>query len=234
MTAFLFVAKPETEYSKVRAGTRSDWSCSAKAKLGDKAFIYITGGTGITAEWIIESTPRKEGQYYRCDVRFLREISPPVTIGELKALAPKWAPVKQNLRGHHAVLIPSEVYDRICSVRPTSLDTEINELDQNVYDSRALSKSERAKHLQTTTPKPERIQTVQSVFRRNPHVIAEVLERAGGKCERCKEPAPFIKKSSGEPYLEVHHIIRLADDGDDMVENAVALCPNCHRHEHYA
>ena len=82
--------------------------------------------------------------------------------------------------------------------------------------------------------KPERIQTIHSAFRRNHDVIAEVLERASGKCELCKKPAPFIKKLSGEPYLEVHHRIRLADGGDDTVENATALCPNCHRHEHYA
>ena len=234
MTAYLFVAKPETEHSHVRAGTRSDWSCSAKAKPGDTAFIYITGGTGITAEWAIESSARKEGQYYRCDVRFIREIIPPVTIRELKVLAPDWAPVHQNLRGHHATRIPSEDYDRICLIRPTSLETELFELEIKIQNSRTLSKSERAKRLKTASSKPERIQTIHSAFRRNHDVIAEVLERASGKCERCNKPAPFIKKLSGEPYLEVHHIIRLADGGDDTVENATALCPNCHRYEHYA
>ena len=43
----------------------------------------------------------------------------------------------------------------------------------------------------------------------------------------------FNRKKDNTPYLEVHHIIRLADDGDDSVENAIALCPNCHREAHF-
>lgn len=69
-------------------------------------------------------------------------------------------------------------------------------------------------------------------FVRNPHVVAEVLRRANGTCERCRSEAPF-DRADGTPYLEVHHIVRLADDGDDSVENAIALCPNCHRELHY-
>lgn len=44
----------------------------------------------------------------------------------------------------------------------------------------------------------------------------------------CDLPAPF-KDKKGRPYLESHHVIWLADDGADTIENAVALCPNCHR-----
>ena len=71
------------------------------------------------------------------------------------------------------------------------------------------------------------------VFERNPDVIAEVLERATGVCESCKENAPFQRRSDGSPYLEVHHQIRLADGGEDSTENAIALCPNCHRRMHF-
>ena len=235
MAQFLFVAKPETNPDEVRVGIRTDWSCSAKAKAGDKAFLYITGGTGITEEWFIDSRHKeKVGRYYRCDVHFLREIDPSVTIRELKALAPKWAPAQQNLRGHHALEIPREVCERIYSVRPISLEFEIKDLEQQVKESRALSKSKRGDRLRAAERKPEKIKTVQSAFRRNPDVIAEALERARGICERCKAPAPFVKKSSHQPYLEVHHRIPLADGGDDTVENAIALCPNCHRYEHYA
>ncbi|MBY8114030.1 HNH endonuclease [Vibrio fluvialis] len=39
--------------------------------------------------------------------------------------------------------------------------------------------------------------------------------------------------TSGNPYLEVHHLIRLIDDGPDTPENCVAVCPNCHRELHY-
>lgn len=32
--------------------------------------------------------------------------------------------------------------------------------------------------------------------------------------------------------MEEHHVIRLADGGSDSIDNAVALCPNCHRKIH--
>ena len=63
-------------------------------------------------------------------------------------------------------------------------------------------------------------------------MIAEVLLRANGMCECCHMPAPFIKVNC-EPYLEVHHVIPLSQDGEDTVDNAEALCPNCHREKHY-
>ncbi|WP_373273521.1 HNH endonuclease [Vibrio parahaemolyticus] len=36
------------------------------------------------------------------------------------------------------------------------------------------------------------------------------------------------------PYLEVHHLTRLADGGADCPENVIALCPTCHRRAHYS
>ncbi len=53
-----------------------------------------------------------------------------------------------------------------------------------------------------------------------------------GICQLCNAPAPFSVR--GEPYLEAHHIISLADGGKDTIENVIALCPNCHREMHYA
>ena len=51
-------------------------------------------------------------------------------------------------------------------------------------------------------------------------------------CQLCQKPAPFKKKKTGEPFLKVHHITWLAKDGDDTIENTVALCPNYHRKMH--
>lgn len=75
--------------------------------------------------------------------------------------------------------------------------------------------------------------TTMARFKRNPDVIAEVLLRSEGKCEVCKNKAPFIRKSDSTPYLEVHHIISLSDGGYDTVENCIAVCPNCHRKFHF-
>lgn len=70
-------------------------------------------------------------------------------------------------------------------------------------------------------------------YERDPQVKAWVLKQSNGVCEACDLPAPFIK-SNGEPYLEVHHVLPLAEGGSDTVNNTVSVCPNCHRMLHYS
>lgn len=59
-----------------------------------------------------------------------------------------------------------------------------------------------------------------------------VITRSSGKCEGCNIPAPF--KTRTGPYLECHHLYRVADGGSDDPLNVIALCPNCHRRAHYS
>lgn len=97
--------------------------------------------------------------------------------------------------------------------------------NQDVLLKSARSKSDVAKNKQegqTITTK---------VYKRDAEISAYVKMRADGKCDMCGERAPFIDKK-GNPYLEEHHVIRLADGGEDSIDNAVALCPNCHRKIH--
>ncbi len=72
-----------------------------------------------------------------------------------------------------------------------------------------------------------------TVYRaRSDLVSAYARSRADGTCEKCGCSAPFVSLS-GEPFLEVHHILRLADDGPDDIFHVAAICPNCHREAHY-
>jgi 5-methylcytosine-specific restriction protein A len=70
------------------------------------------------------------------------------------------------------------------------------------------------------------------LIERNAGIRTWVLRTAGGVCELCRLPAPFID-SEGLPFLEVHHVVSLAAGGPDTITNAVALCPNCHRELHH-
>ena len=83
--------------------------------------------------------------------------------------------------------------------------------------------------MKTAGKQPQTVYTLSKNYRRNADVIAEVLYRAYGICENRGNFAPFNKRSNGTPYLEVHHIKQLAHGGEDTIENAKALCPNCHR-----
>lgn len=70
-------------------------------------------------------------------------------------------------------------------------------------------------------------------YERDPKVVAYVLKEAKGICYDCNNRGPFISRITSMPYLEVHHVKMLKDGGEDTVNNAVALCPNCHKKRHY-
>ncbi len=107
-------------------------------------------------------------------------------------------------------------------------------LRRSVVASMQDQSAERVRRLAAAQKKPRQITVSTSMFIRNPDVVAEVLLRASGVCERCRHPAPFNRRTDNSPYLEVHHRTPLAEGGDDTVDNALALCPNCHRAAHYA
>ena len=102
-------------------------------------------------------------------------------------------------------------------------------------ESRANSilRTEQTTGVAAGADQPARVERLVPDFRRCPRVVALVLEGAAGRCELCGCDAPF-KREDGSPFLEVHHVVTLADGGRDMADNAVALCPNCHRLMHYA
>lgn len=79
---------------------------------------------------------------------------------------------------------------------------------------------------------PREVTSTVKQYERDPLVKVWILEAAGGRCEACESEAPFVNRD-GLPYLEVHHVVPLAKGGPDVVSNAVAVCPNCHRHLHY-
>lgn len=79
-------------------------------------------------------------------------------------------------------------------------------------------------------PKKSNVST--SSYTRDAAVVAYVLDLAQGICECCNNKAPFLK-NGGLPFLEVHHVQQLSENGGDTINNAVAVCPNCHRELHF-
>lgn len=116
---------------------------------------------------------------------------------------------------------------------PVTFEEYHNGLEKEVKKSRVSTQKDRLDRLAKADKKPQSMQVVTMQYKRNSDVIAEVLARAKGFCEDCKSEAPFIRASDQTPYLEVHHIIPLSKGGDDTIDNAKALCPNCHRRAHF-
>lgn len=121
----------------------------------------------------------------------------------------------------------------LSSLPVTSLTEAQEKLEKSIEKAKTRTKTERRKRLAEAPKRPISYSVTTTAYLRNPDVIAEVLDRAQGICESCVKPAPFLRSSNGEPYLEVHHRLPLAQGGEDTVENAIALCPNCHRERHF-
>lgn len=77
------------------------------------------------------------------------------------------------------------------------------------------------------------------VYGRDPLVAAMALIKANFICETDEHHMSFISKTTGENFVEAHHLIPMKHQAAfhfslDVIENVVALCPNCHRLLHHA
>lgn len=117
--------------------------------------------------------------------------------------------------------------------KAVSLEHLRSEFESGLNQAKRLSAPELRERSSGFPRKPRRISVNSFAYQRNPYVVQQALQRANGVCEGCNSAAPFFRKTDGSPYLEVHHKITLADGGDDTLENAISLCPNCHRRMHF-
>ncbi len=172
----------------------------------------------------------KKTQANLITIRNLQKLETQLSTGLLIKTTDK-QPLKPRTRAGGC----SEVYDNALFAITESETEETNnrKLAKEIAESKQLAANVLQKRLETAPKIPERVQIISVGFRRNADVIVAVLNRANGICERCKGKAPFIRKSDGTPYLEVHHQKPLAENGEDTIENALALCPNCHREVHH-
>ena len=107
--------------------------------------------------------------------------------------------------------IPAEeFYMRLASTNPIETSDAIDDIGTDV---------------------PRRIMASVISYARDPKIREAVQRRADGKCELCGELG-FLRVD-GTRYLECHHIIALANDGEDRMTNVIALCPNDHREAHF-
>ena len=141
---------------------------------------------------------------------------------------------KISQRSNRTILVEQEArLANLLRQEPIYLSVIEDQFVEKVERSLGDQSETRRRRLEQATKLPRRVTKLVYVYERNADVVAEVLVRAKGICECCQQPAPFIRKSDGTPYLEVHHKIMLSAGGEDTVDNAEALCANCHRHRHY-
>ena len=119
-------------------------------------------------------------------------------------------------------------------VQPTA-SAQAKSLDSRSDEARKLNLANLLeRYKQKTKNKPPRSATVATmVYDRDPDVVAIAKKRSDLKCEVPGCTQGSFKKPNGEGYIEVHHLITLAEGGLDSPENVAGLCPHHHREIHF-
>jgi HNH endonuclease len=207
------------------------WIAPKSAQVGDEVVIYVAGW-GLFATARVRSIPRPRSDWKRrwgAALTAIRLIDPPISLGALRRALPRleWAKYPRSIATVEPRLANS--LRRLISERRR---TQRPDLDDDALESANLSELRRVALLSARgrlTPKERR--TIQRARSRAIHLY--VLARATGRCEGCGLGAPFLKVD-GSPYLEPHHLTRVADDGPDHPAKVIALCPTCHRRAHHS
>ena len=148
----------------------------------------------------------------------------------LKAYFKEWAKLQSGDRSSDMKLVLSKKQLGVYLIRLLgSSEQEFTNIEFDKKVSIAFKKKLLSKPRGNI--KPLITEQVSKSIQRDPHVKAWVLKNSAGVCESCNVRSPF-KKDDGAYYLEVHHLTRLADGGPDIISNAIAVCPNCHRYLH--
>lgn len=147
-----------------------------------------------------------------------------------KPILPGYKPLK-NVGTH----VTSRLIDIISDVWGTNPSDAVLPVGDNETLRDRADYIREIKHIEMpkANGRPKTVTVSVSQYVRDPKVIAWVLDRAKGRCEACGELAPFMTDKKF-PFLEVHHILPLSKLGTDDIENAAAVCPNCHRRLHYS
>jgi predicted HNH restriction endonuclease len=215
---------------------RKNESCFKSIQIGDMVLAYETGLNKAITTICQVANKYEENEEIIVEFQKKKDFNIYLNLDSLRAMNQlNNCQVIQNhigtlfeLEGKHFDVIVRELN------RLNAIESYHEVLYMSVQESLAIGPQIRKGRLENrSTTIPDSYEIITRIYHRNPDVIATVLERANGECEKCNKPAPFIRATNGTPYLEVHHKIRLADGGEDTIENAIAVCPNCHRLLHY-
>ncbi len=87
--------------------------------------------------------------------------------------------------------------------------------------------------------KNKRVKTIRNSYLGDPKIAKRALINAKYQCEYNASHITFINETTGENYVEGHHLIPISAQDNftysiDIPENIISLCPNCHRKIHKA
>lgn len=163
------------------------------------------------------------------------QVFSPFTLEELKNTYPQFVFFKNELFQKPSVKDITDLYSMIyLKTENYNLAQQCEKVAEKVAEetARKLDINELLNRIENGRKSLYYRNRTASVRHHRDLYLKELIKRlAEGRCQLCEQLAPF-KDINRVPYLEEHHVVRLADGGKDILENVVAICPNCHRKAH--
>ena len=198
-----------------------------------KKNISITGivARGVVSSDVFEGTADKNAKGYWIDDIDGSEIISMVQIKLLEVNLQNGM-IKKSFLSNSEAFKESQI---IKNPRGTTflLDLEQEKLVSEYWASCIAWKSNDVSGNEGGNRKPRKKKEERTVIERSSWVVNKTIERAKRRCEVPNCRIPEITKSSGEVYVEVHHLHRLADGGPDIIDNTACLCPHHHKEIHH-
>jgi hypothetical protein len=205
------------------------WIVPKSSSIGDEVVLFVGSDGFLATAQINTSTVPSKGWpgRYEAGLSSIELIAPAISAHLIRRHVPrlKWATYPRH---YHTPtdLIAGQIQTLIDTRRKSGLP----DIDDRALKGANLDELRRVAMLSSRKSVPGK--SAKTVYRaRSEAIRLYALERARGWCEGCGSEAPFAR-DSGSPYLEVHHITRVADKGPDHPAKVIALCPNCHTRAH--
>lgn len=119
-------------------------------------------------------------------------------------------------------------------LRSSYTSSHLQEDLAQLYDTKTADEVETIPAKVEEAPKPRRkSRIVERGYERKHKLVDLAKRRADYRCEVADCAAELFTKPDGQRYVEVHHLIGMAEGGPDTLENLVCVCANHHRELHY-
>ena len=134
--------------------------------------------------------------------------------------------------------IPGELdFNAVNAIEQFLEDTETQVPPKGAKGSLKISEApnlwDRESLLRKTTSRAEKREYIQEVFARDPKWMSAAKRLFKSECMMGDCSLTFAKPD-GSPYIEVHHIKPLCEDGENDIWNLATICAHHHRMAHFA
>lgn len=204
---------------------------SGRFRFEDGLVSCIDEGSLSDDEYIVVKTLGERDSWLYAELRdYLEGSLTKESLNRILQYSPLVICDKTNGRTNHTYkLLPISTDSAVVDADPCLTRSAVDPSHEAPEETRPQNEVPLPKSIKDT---PAQRVTTTTEYSRSPIVAEYILRSSGGICECCQNRAPFLREN-GEPYLEIHHVKMLSEGGSDTINNAIAVCPNCHRELHH-